>query len=58
MNLKVYSLCGGRDAQQQVLKPLNDPEWPAPCDLTQAQGASTRAADSQGTPAATAQLLS
>lgn len=59
MNLKVYLLCGGRDAQQQVLKSLNDPDWPAPCDLTQAQGASTRAADSQGTPAAaTAQLLS
>lgn len=45
MNLKVYSLCGGRDAQQQVLKSLNDPDWPAQCDLTQAQGVSTRAAE-------------
>lgn len=41
---KVYLLRGGRDAQEQMLKSLNDSK-PAQCDVTQAQGVSTRAAD-------------
>lgn len=29
---KVYLLCGGRDTQEQVLKSLTTPDWPAQCD--------------------------
>lgn len=30
---KVYLLCGGRDTQEQVLKSLTTPNWPAQCDV-------------------------